>query len=161
MIKFIEALLLKPLYRRFKIELEGSIFFIFGVTHMNADALQISIPVLTIIGIVFSGVSGIIVYFLKQTMDRLGQCEKENKTIRQEYARKDELEKLERNSGDKFTTLEKRMNERFDKVDAQVTGIVQNYITKEDFVVRMAELGRQNERIYDQLLAMTKDRGNK
>lgn len=123
------------------------------------DTLQIPIPTLTILGIVYTAVSGIIVYFLKQTMDRLKDCETENKTIRQEYARKDDLEKLERNSDDAIVSLEKRINVRFDKVDTQVKSIVESYITKSDFVTETAKLYRQNERIYDIILQLTRDKG--
>ena len=112
-----------------------------------------------IIGLVLSAIAGVISFFLKRTIDRVDQNEKAIAAIRDGFAKRTELEKIEAYSASAMSKMEARMNERLDSIDSELKAVRTQYITKDEFVTQIAKLTAQNDRIYDMLFDLARKGG--
>lgn len=110
--------------------------------------------VTALIGLVITSVAGLIAFFLRRTIIRVDTNETDIATIKETYAKKSDLEKLENSSAAQFTRLEGRMNEGFDNIDQELKDFRGEMITKDDFYREIQSQRKQNERIYDILLEL-------
>ncbi len=108
--------------------------------------------VIFILGIIF----GIIGFFLKRTISRVDAQDEAIQEIRQTYAKREELCRVEDASEQAYAKLEQRIEERFDRTDSEIKGIKAEYLVREDFFREIAKLGGQLQKVYDLLIERSK-----
>lgn len=116
--------------------------------------------VAALISLAMTSVAGIIAFFLRRTMARVDANEAEIGQIKETYARKADLEKLQSSNAAQYARLEGRMNVRFDKIDHELKGFRDGLITREDFFREIMDQRKRNERIYDILLEIKGEKKN-
>ena len=96
-----------------------------------------------IYGTIIAVLWAVVIYFLKRTMTTVDAHEKDINHIKQTYVEKSELEKV-------------RTEIRGDMagVQADIVGMKDTFLTKEDFYRSQAAVDKKLDKIYDLILAM-------
>lgn len=96
--------------------------------------------IISVIGLIFTTLVGIIGYFLKQTMARVDANEKDVAEIKENY------EPTKNHDKDI-----KAFNEKLETIEKDVKGFKDTYLEKEEFIRSMAEINRKFDRMDDKL----------
>ncbi|MDL2217397.1 hypothetical protein LJC27_01915 [Christensenellaceae bacterium OttesenSCG-928-M15] len=107
-----------------------------------------------IIGVALSAVVAIIGFFLNRAFRNVDENKKAIEDIRTAYAKREELEKVERSSGAALVKMEQRMNERLDQIDSKIENIRAECVTEATFVREIKNLQDQNTRVIEMLFEM-------
>lgn len=107
------------------------------------------IPYITLaIGVVI----GIIGFFLKRVFSRVDEHDRQIADIKENYAKKDDLDAVQESSDQKYCKLQERMEERFDRIESELKEVNRTYVTGDTFVREVHNLDNKLQRIYDLLI---------
>ena len=95
-----------------------------------------------LLGIVIAGVTSVIGYFLKRTMNRQDEHEKDINYIKQTYVSKDELKEFK-----------DTVNKGLDKLQEDVDTIKSNSLTRKEFMQSQNKLEGKIDKLFDNLIA--------
>lgn len=95
-----------------------------------------------LLGIVVAGVTSVIGYFLKRTMSRQDEHEKDINYIKQTYVSKEELKEFK-----------DTVNKGLDKLQKDVDDIKSNSLTRKEFMQSQNKLEDKMDRMHDILMA--------
>ena len=95
-----------------------------------------------LLGIVVAGVTSVIGYFLKRTMSRQDEHEKDINYIKQTYVSKEELKEFK-----------DTVNKGLDKLQKDVDDIKSNSLTRKEFMQSQNKLEDKISKIHDILMA--------
>lgn len=118
----------------------------------------VPVSVAALVTVALGVIVGIIGYFLKRQIARTDKAEADICQMKDGFARRDELDKLEKSIVNQLGNMEQRFNARLEKTDAEIKTIRENYITTDTFVREIGKLTSQNDRIYGILLDLTRER---
>lgn len=93
------------------------------------------------LGIVVAGVTSVIGYFLKRTMNRQDEHEKDINYIKQTYVSKDELKEFK-----------DTVNKGLDKLQKDVDDIKSNSLTRKEFMQSQNKLEGKIDKLFDRLM---------
>jgi hypothetical protein len=116
------------------------------------------VPFLGIVAFLFATALAIIAFFLKRQIARTDAAEDEIRQMKEDFARRAEMDKMEQSIITQIGSMEGRFNSRMDKVDNEIKTIRESYITTDTFVREIGKLTQQNDRIYGILLDLTRER---
>lgn len=97
-------------------------------------------------------VVGIIGYFLKRTIAKADECEKQIEYIKENYATQTSVERLEKNIKEESSKFQNEIREKLDDVSSDLKDVQINYIHKNDFFKEMAKIDNKIERILDLII---------
>lgn len=106
----------------------------------------------SILSLVVPTVVGIIGYFLKRTIAKADDCEKEIECIKSTYATQSSVEKIEKTLKDETAKFQTEIKDRLEDVSTDLKDVQINYIHKNDFFKEMAKIDNKIERILDLII---------
>lgn len=95
---------------------------------------------------------GIIGFFLKRTISKADDCEKQIEFIKGSYATQASIEKIEKNLKSETEKFQGEIRDKLEDVQTDLKDVQINYIHKNDFFKEMAKIDNKIERILDLII---------
>lgn len=103
--------------------------------------------VIALYGVVIAVLWAALTYFLKRTMSKVDEHDKDINHIKQTYVEKADMEKMST-----------KLSQDISNISADISGMKDTFITRDDFYRSQSDLKKDVAKIYDYLLK--KDGGN-
>lgn len=101
------------------------------------------------VSLIVPTVLAIIGYFLKRTIAKVDECERQVEHITLNYATQVSVEKIEKNIKDETEKFKTEIRDRLEDIQTDLKDVQINYIHKNDFFKEMAKIDNKIERILD------------